>query len=174
MKAKDEAEKAEQARAAQWADEFDRLKRDRLELEEGQRLLKIEQGKVRAAMLRQEVTKRAQASKEADLAKRAAQLAASHDKAAAALAEADRIRTEAQRASAAALKVRAHADTLMALANDLETARVIQARDAVRAQAGCVDDALEDADIGNQLALLAIMAAVWLPLLHAGYVRRSR
>ncbi|MEK9212373.1 plasmid recombination protein [Sphingomonas sp. 2378] len=47
-KAKVEAEKAEQARAAQWADEFDRLKRDRLELEEGQRLLKIEQAKVRA------------------------------------------------------------------------------------------------------------------------------
>lgn len=154
VKTKEATEKVEQARAVQWADEFDRLKRDRLELEEGQRLLKIEQGKVRADMLRQEVTRRAQALKDADLTKRSAHLAASHEKAAAALAEADRIRAEAQRASAAALNVRAHADTLMGLANDLETARVIQARDAVRAQASCVDDALEEAELGNQLALL--------------------
>ncbi|MFN3776889.1 plasmid recombination protein [Sphingomonas parapaucimobilis] len=154
VKAKEEAQRAEQGRAAHWADEFDRLKRDRLELEEGQRLLKVEQAKVRADMLRQEVTRRALASKEADLTKRSAHLAASHEKAAAALVEADRIRAEAQRVWASVLKVRAHADTLMAVANDLETARLLQARDAVQAQAGCVDDALEDADIGNQLALL--------------------
>ncbi|OMJ31169.1 hypothetical protein BSZ14_14790 [Sphingomonas sp. Sph1(2015)] len=154
VKAKVEAEKAEQARAAQWADEFGRLKRDRLELEESQRLLKIEQGKVRTAMLRQEVTRRVLTSKEADLTKRSAHLAASHEKAAAALAEVDRIRAEAQRAWASVLKVRAHADTLMAMVDDLETARLIQARDAVRAQVKCVDDAVEDADLDNQLALL--------------------
>lgn len=159
-KAKEEVEKAEQARAAHWAEEFDRLKRDRLELEEGQRLLKVEQAKVRADMLRQEVTRRAQASKDADLTKRSAHLAASHEKAAAALAEADRIRAEAQRALASALKVRAHADTLMAMADDLETARLIQARDAVRAQADCVDEALEDADLGNQFALLRITKTI--------------
>jgi hypothetical protein len=155
VKAKEGAEKAEQARAAHWADEIDRLKRDRLELEEGQRLLKIEQGKVQAAMLRQEVTKRAQASKEADLVNRSAQLAPSHDKAAAVLAEADRIRAEAQRALASALKVRAHADTLMAMSKDLETARLIQARDAVRNQVDRMDDALEDADLNHQLTLVA-------------------
>ncbi|MBB3880336.1 plasmid recombination protein [Sphingomonas pseudosanguinis] len=154
VKAREESEKAEQARAAHWAEEFDRLKRDRLELEEGQRLLKVEQAKVRADMLRQEVTRRALASKEANLSKRSTQLDASRDKAAVVLVEADRIKAEAQRALASALKVRAHADTLMAMANDLETARLIQARDAVRAQADCVDDALEDADLGNQFALL--------------------
>ena len=154
VKAREESEKAEQARAAHWAEEFDRLKRDRLELEEGQRLLKVEQAKVRADMLRQEVTRRALASKEANLSKRSTQLDASRDKAAVVLVEADRIKAEAQRALASALKVRAHADTLMAMANDLETARLIQARDAVRALADCVDDALEDADLGNQFALL--------------------
>lgn len=154
VKAREESEKAEQARAAHWAEEFDRLKRDRLELEEGQRLLKVEQAKVRADMLRQEVTRRALASKEANLSKRSTQLDASRDKAAVVLVEADRIKAEAQRALASALKVRAHADTLMAMANDLETARLIQARDAVRAQADCVDDALEDANLGNQFALL--------------------
>ncbi|WP_267434090.1 plasmid recombination protein [Sphingomonas sp. GM_Shp_1] len=159
VNAKQGAEKAEQARAAHWADEFDRLKCDRLELKEGQRLLKVEQAKVRADMLRQEVTRRALAPKEAHPTKISAQLAELSDKAAAALAEADRIRVEAQRALASALKVRAHADTLMAMANDLETARLIQARDAARAQAGCVDDALEEADLGNQLALLSVVKA---------------
>jgi len=154
VKAREESEKAEQARAAHWAEEFDRLKRDRLELEEGQRLLKVEQAKVRADMLRQEVTRRALASQEAYLTKMSAQLAASHDKAAAALVDADRIRAEAQRVLASVVKARAHADTLMAMANDLETARLIQVRDAVRAQTDCVDDALEDADLGNQFALL--------------------
>lgn len=154
VKAREESEKAEQARAAHWAEEFDRLKRDRLELEEGQRLLKIEQAKARADMLRQEVTRRALASKEADLTKRSAHLTASHEKAAAALVEADRMRAEAQRAWASVLKVRAHAYTLMAMANDLETARLLQARNAVRAQVKCVDDAVEDADLDNQLALL--------------------
>jgi hypothetical protein len=42
----------------------------------------------------------------------------------------------------------------MAMVDDLETARLIQARDAVRAQVKCVDDAVEDADLDNQLALL--------------------
>ncbi|MGE7206125.1 plasmid recombination protein [Sphingomonas sp. NPDC019816] len=146
VKAKEGAEKAEQARAAHWADEFDRLKRDRLELEEGQRLLKIEQGKVRAAMLRQEVTRRALASKEADMDRHAAALKNAEGDLRAALTKAEAKQAHFERELRAIKDVRRYANELLQAADDLSSVRLAAARDGVSAALGNVDRSAAGSD----------------------------
>lgn len=108
--------------------------------------MKVEQAKVRADMLRQEVTRRALASKEADMDRQAAALKNAEGDLRAALTKAEAKQAHFERELRAINDVRRYANELLRAADDLSSVRLAAARNGVSAALGNVDRSAAESD----------------------------